>query len=319
MAQNHVKPMVESGILSAVAIIFAFVSVYVPVLGTFVNLIWPVPIILLGVRHGLKWSIMATVVAGIVTAVVIHPLQAVTVAVGFGLIGIALGYALRAGFSPARTLLLGTAASLAAKVAMLALAAAVMGINPLTQQFGDMEAALTQVLAFYRHLGLSEQDLAQTGATLHSMVDLMRIIFPAALTLAAVADTYLNYLVARLVLRKMGQATPSLPPFVTWSLPPYVFFVYAAAALAAFAGRHWALTWLYDSGMNIQIVASMLLLVQGLAVFYWFAGKYKLSRLVRGIILVLIFTNGLLMQVLIFIGAFDILFDYRKHKTTGNG
>lgn len=319
MAQNQVKPMVESGILSAVAIIFAFISVYVPVLGAFVNLIWPVPIILLGVRHGLKWSIMATVVAGIVIAVVIHPLQAVTVAVGFGLIGIALGYALRAGFSSARTLLLGTAASLTAKVAMLGMAAAVMGINPLSQQLGDMESVLTQVLAFYRHLGVSEQDLAQTDATLHSMLDLMRVIFPAALTLAAAADTYLNYTVARLVLRKMGHYLPSMPPFVTWALPHYVFYVYAAATLAAFAGRHWGMTWLYNSAMNIQIVASMLLLVQGLAVFSWFAGKYKLSRLIRGIILVLIFTNGLLMQILIFIGAFDILFDYRKQKTTGNG
>lgn len=319
MSQNQAKPLVESGILSAVAVIFAFVSVYVPILGAFVNLIWPVPIILLGVRHGLKWSVMATVVAGIVTAIVMHPLQAVTVAVGFGLIGIALGYALRAGFSPPRTLLLGTAASLTAKVAMLAMAAAVMGINPLAQQFGDMEAVLSQVLSFYRHLGMSEQDLAQTGATLRGMLDLMRVIFPAALTLAAVADTYLNYQVARLVLRKMGQHTPSFPPFVTWSLPLYVFFVFAAATLAAFAGRHWGLTWLYDSGMNIQIVASMLLLLQGLAVFYWFAGKYKLSRLIRGIILVLILTNGLFMQILIFIGAFDILFDFRKQRTTGNG
>lgn len=319
MARSEVKPMVESGILSAVAIIFAFISVYVPLLGAFVNLIWPVPIILLGVRHGLKWSGMATLVAGLVIAMVMHPLQAVSVVVGFGLIGIALGYAMRAGFSSARTLLLGTAASLTAKVAMLAAAAVVMGVNPLNVQMGEMESALAQVVAFYRHIGMSEQDLAQTSASLHSMLDLMRVIFPAALALAAVADTCLNFMVARLVLRKMGHYTPPLPPFVTWSLPHYVFYVYAAATLAAFAGRYWGIKWLYDSGMNIQIVASMLLLVQGLAVFYWFAGKYKLPRLARGIILILIFTNGLFMQILVFIGAFDILFDYRKRKTTGTG
>ena len=65
MRTTRVQPMVEGGILSAVAILFALISVYVPFIGVFVNLIWPVPIILLGVRHGYKWSLMATVVAGI--------------------------------------------------------------------------------------------------------------------------------------------------------------------------------------------------------------------------------------------------------------
>ena len=77
MSQTRVKPMVESGILSAVAILFAIISAYVPVLGAFINIIWPVPLVLLGVRHGHKWSIMATVVAGLITAMLLHPLHAV--------------------------------------------------------------------------------------------------------------------------------------------------------------------------------------------------------------------------------------------------
>ena len=91
MQHNRVRPMVEGGILASIAIVFALISAYMPFVGPFVNLIWPVPIILLGVRHGYKWSIMATFVAGIIIAMLVHPLQAVGVVVGFGLIGIVLG------------------------------------------------------------------------------------------------------------------------------------------------------------------------------------------------------------------------------------
>lgn len=36
--------MVEAGILAAIAIVFAIISMYVPVIGSFINFLWPLPI-----------------------------------------------------------------------------------------------------------------------------------------------------------------------------------------------------------------------------------------------------------------------------------
>ena len=38
--------MVEAGILAAIAIVFAIISMYVPVIGSFINFLWPLPIAL---------------------------------------------------------------------------------------------------------------------------------------------------------------------------------------------------------------------------------------------------------------------------------
>ena len=38
--------MVEAGILAAIAIVMALISMYVPVLGAFVNFVWPLPIVI---------------------------------------------------------------------------------------------------------------------------------------------------------------------------------------------------------------------------------------------------------------------------------
>ncbi len=68
--------MVQAGILAAVAIVMALISMYVPVLGAFVNFVWPLPIIICGCRHGLKWSIMTLLVATIIIAMIISPVNA---------------------------------------------------------------------------------------------------------------------------------------------------------------------------------------------------------------------------------------------------
>lgn len=312
MQKSPVRPVVEGGVLTAVAILFALISTYLPVVGAFVNLIWPVPIVLLGVRHGYKWSIMAVVASGLIIALIMHPLTAVSVVVGFGLIGIALGYGLRQRFSPAQTLALGAAASLISKIAVLAIGAMVTGLNPLNLQSEALVQGIEQALAFYRGMGMKPEDLAQMEATMRPMVDLMKLILPAGFVLAAFVDTFLNFQVAKAVLARLGQRIEPFPAFRHWSMPKLTVYALAVALVALYWGKSREIELLYNAGMNLQVLTTMLLFIQGLAVFYFLADKYNLSRMVRGIILFLIFSNGLFMQVLIFGGAFDLIFDYRQ-------
>lgn len=315
MQQTRVRPMVEGGVLSAVAIIFAIISAYLPVLGPFVNLIWPVPIILLGVRHGYKWSILATAVAGVLIAILLHPLQAVGVVVGFGLIGIVLGHALRSGFSPTKAMLWGSLASLISKAAVLGISAAVLGINPLTMQTDILAKAVEQAVEVYRGFGMTEENLAQIAGSMKTTMELLNIILPAGFTLAAVLDTYLNFMIARAVLRKLGHHTEGFPPFKLWTLPRFIAYFFILSLVGMYWGKSREITTLYNTAVNIQILTSMFLFVQGLALFYYLADKYNLSRLTRGIILVVIFTSSFLTQGLTFAGAFDMAVDYRRLRS----
>lgn len=315
MQKNPVRPVVEGGVLTAVAIIFALISTYLPVIGVFVNLLWPVPIVLLGVRHGYKWSIMAVVASGLIIALIMHPLTAVSVVVGFGLIGIALGYGLRQGFSPTKTLLIGAAASLISKIAVLAITAAVMGFNPLNMQTEAMTQGLEQAIEFYRGMGMNAEELVRMEATIKPMMELMKIILPAGFVMAAFVDTFLNFQVAKVVLARLGQRIEPFPPFRRWSMPRFTVYALVVSLVAIYWGKTRELELLYNTGVNIQVITTMLLFVQGMALVYFLADKYNLSRIVRGIILFLILSNGIFMQALIIGGAFDLIFDYRQLRT----
>ena len=100
--------MVEAGILAAVAIVMALISMYVPVLGAFVNFVWPLPIVICGCRHGLKWSIMTLLVATVIIAMIISPINAFFLAAIFGLLGLILGECMRRHLPPMKMMLYGS-------------------------------------------------------------------------------------------------------------------------------------------------------------------------------------------------------------------
>ena len=312
MANTRVRPMVEGGILSAVAILFALISVYIPIIGAFVNLIWPVPIILLGVRHGYKWSLMATAVAGILIALLIHPLHAVSVAIGFGLTGIVLGHCFRKGYTPVTSVLFGAVASLVSKIIVLSITAVVLGINPLADQSAAMAQAVEQAINIYRSFGMKEADLQKMSESMQGMLELMKMIIPAGLALASVLDTYMNFLVARMVLRKLGHHIPPFPAFRVWSLSPMVLYAFITSVIMLYWGKSRDISLLADAGINLQVTTSMLLMLQGLSVAFFYAAKYEVPKFFRWIIILIAFSNGFVMQMTVFAGAFDIAVDFRK-------
>ncbi|MDT8903286.1 YybS family protein [Anaeroselena agilis] len=315
MRQTNTRPTVEAGIMSAIAVIFALISVYVPVVGAFVTFLWPVPIILLGVRHGFRWSVMATVVAGVLSAILISPFKAVNIVVGFGLVGLVFGHAFRAGFGPFKTILWGSVVCLISNLALMGLTFVVMGINPFNLQIETMEKAMTEAVEFYRGYGMTEAALAQMRQQFKVMMTLFQVLLPALLAMSAVFQTYLNFILARAVLRKLGHQTISFPPFKEWSLPRQMLHFVTLAAATLFIGQYLHHELIGKIGLNLLGVAAILLFGQGLALFYFLADKYNLSRLMRNIILIMILVNSFLQIAAVFAGFFDLAVGYRQQNT----
>lgn len=103
--------MVEAGILAAIAVLFAILGTYLPVLGVIFNFLWAVPVAVCGMRNGLRWSIMTLIVAGAVIGSLLGPVQALSVMAMFGLLGLALGECMYRGYTPAKTLVYSSAAT----------------------------------------------------------------------------------------------------------------------------------------------------------------------------------------------------------------
>lgn len=306
--------MVEGGILASIAIVFALISVYLPFLGVIVNLIWPVPVLLLGVRHGLKASLMCLTVAGIIIAILINPIQAISVVFGFGFIGISLGYAINQRWSPLKTMAIGSVASLLSKGAVLLISIVLMGINPLTVQLAATGQALEQALAIYQTLGFTAEQLQAIRVTMETTIGLLKYIMPAGFALASVVDTYLNYLIAKKILARLGNPQPDFLEFRLWQIPGYVLWIYGVSLLLVTFYNQQPDNLLYLIGVNLQMVTNVILLIQGLSIVYYYIHYKNWPNFLKSLIVILLFSSQFLVQVVVLMGAFDVVFDYRRLK-----
>lgn len=312
MKSNNTKSLVEGALLAAINIILSIMAIYMPILGTFAILIWPVPIVILGVRHGLKTSILSTVVAGIFVAMISGPFQAVTIVVSFGLVGIAMGWAIRKDWSAFKVLGVGSAASLVSKVALVFISMLIMGINPLIEEIVILKESLEMAGSFYQKMGIDPQTVETTIENFTRGLDLLPLIIPAIFIIASALDAFLTYIVTKAVLKRMGQQLKDITPFWQWRFPDYTVAFFLLGNLLVLLETYWPVGVLKCIGMNLTMVFGFAFFIQGFSLLAYYLGKFNVGKIFRLLIVFFIFVNPLFMQVLFFVGLLDILFNFRK-------
>lgn len=312
MKKTDTKSLVEGALLAAINIVLSIMALYMPILGTFAALVWPVPIVILGIRHGLRISILSTVVAGIFVAILSGPLQAISVVLSFGLIGIAMGWAINKKLSPFKVLTIGGAASLISKVALVFITMLVIGINPITEEINLLKESLAMAGSLYEKMGMDPETVKSTMENFSRSLELLPILIPGIFIMASALDTFLTYMVTKAVLARMGQKLEELTPFWLWRFPDYTVAFYLFGNLLVLLETYWPVGVLKAIGSNLALVFGFVFYIQGFSLLAFFMGKYDVARPLRVLITFLVFFNPLFLQILFFAGLFDILFNFRK-------
>ena len=305
--------MVEAGILAAIAIVMALITIYVPVIGAFVNFVWPLPIIICGIRHGLKWSVLSLIVAGILIAMIISPMQAFFLAAIFGILGLILGECMRRHLPPGTLMFYGTLGGILALVINIVLSFLVMGIDPIEMIFTSFGDSLVQVAEFQRSHGISEEDIQKSVASYQEMLRMMKIIMPAAFLLSAPIIAFVNIWAAKKVMGRLGESFEDFPSFKLIQLPwPVLGLYFVSLAGVTYYYLNNPESWLYTMFVNIQTLCSFLLVLQGVILVYWAADHYKKPKWWANVAVTLIFFIPLMSQIMVYVGAFDFVVDFRK-------
>jgi uncharacterized protein YybS (DUF2232 family) len=305
------RSLVEAALLAALTVVLCLATVYLPIVGLFTGFFWPVPIVLLGVRHGLRLAALATLVAGLLVAILADPLTALSMFLGLGVLGLVLGYSMRRRLPPLRTVGLGGLALVASLLLLFGLSLIIMGINPFQSYFALYQESVEGVLEFYRRLGLKGETLAQMEETLAQTLTMMRYLIPMTLVAGSTFLSFLNFTLARAVLGRLGYSYPGFPAFSTWRFPRTLAYGYAAGVLAVAAGHYWNQDIFNHIGLNLQAIFQLLLLIQGLAVVWHFLEKNRFPAGMRTLVVILAFFLPFFGQLVFFLGLFDLFFDFR--------
>lgn len=310
MAQAGLRGLAEGALVAALCVVLGLSAHYLPVLGVAAVFVGPVPIVVACLRHGPRIAAMAAVVAAVLLGTFLGALQGLVLGFAFGTMGLALGIAFARRMSPSAAILWASLATASATALSMGVAFLFLNVSP-TRMVEEMFQAYEGAAELWGRLGvpaLQEQAQAMLAMARQSFA----LAWPAAFAAALVLLAVINWAVARGILRRLGHRVPGFPPFVQWRFPRWL----AAPFLLGWAA--WALLpyhrldWLFRVGVNVTMVLSLAMYLQGAAVALSFLRRWVGARAGLVLAVLLLLRVDLVLMLLLWVGVFDLLFDYRR-------
>ncbi|HDQ93087.1 MAG TPA: DUF2232 domain-containing protein [Synergistetes bacterium] len=316
---DRTRELVESSLLVALAAALFLASNFLPLVGIAFSLVCPAPLVVLGLRHSPGRSILGVAVATVIVALFTGVVGALFFCLGFGFLGIALGYFARRYERAVDIILYGILVSLGSKLVLMFLVVKVTGINPFSLDEAELFSVMEKIGSIYASMGMPEEAISSVSEQMRSALGLVPVIFPSLLVMAATVDCFLSYVVSGAVLRKLGkERVPDIPGFSEWSFPKSIFIALLASIAMHFAGSLYpSLSFLQRAGLNLRLLVTVLFFIQGLAVVWSFMQMKGLGRFLRVTITVFIIVVSFLAQVALILGIIDMWFDLRTRFRGG--
>lgn len=227
--------------------------------------------------------------------------------------GVAYGYLLAAGVA------VGTVIAWGVGMGFLGV---VLALPQVARLWASMRqqvmATLEPTWQFYQESGLLAALREQGGnvdnlrRTLEMSVNFVANVVPALTLLEVALTAVLACFLTRWVLLRLRVDVSPLPPFTAWRVPWYLAWGVIAGLALMLAGDFYGANWSFIWGQNIILLYLPLLLVIGTAVAACFYLYLPVPLFLKNIILlVTLFNLPFLVLILVILGAFDPLVDFR--------
>lgn len=303
MNYTSTRSVVESGILTALMIVFAMIGLSVPMLGFFGSILVPMTIAVVGVRHGFRWSVLSVVSAVIAIAFLLGPLTALIEGGVFGVIGILIGYGLRKQWSVSRLLIFPAIVLMLAVVVQFWASAWVMNLDP-AQMWTSLGEQLEETMRdMYVNQGLSEEQIGVAMDSLQDQLSIMKKVLVAGLFCSGIAISYIINYLTRLVLGRIGTyEIPEIPTIQGWRIPDWALHIFLVGLISYFVKQY--VPFLEYIGYNLMYLGGIMLFIRGISCIWRISESYTSSRLVRWIVLAIFIAMS---QSAAIFGALDVL------------
>ena len=310
--QIPTKSIVEGAFLAAITAVLFIISIYIPLLGTLVSFLCPLPIIILCLRHSIKFAVIATFISGILVTTLAGPLQGLMVLLGFGILGLTLGFGIKKELPLTDIIIIGSIASLISKGLILLIGFWILDLNAVLFDVEEIDKIIVQSLNFYSNMGLSPEQLATLKDSLTQTISMIKVAFPGMIILASIFDTILNYWVARLVLKRFGYKLANFPPFFSWRASKSFFWSYLLGMVLIILGTTYKIPLLNKIGINIQVLFAVVFLIYGLSLTGFILERFKIKNFLKWVIYILVCFQPFLSQIVVWAAMLDIWIDFRK-------
>ncbi|MBW2612179.1 MAG: DUF2232 domain-containing protein [Deltaproteobacteria bacterium] len=298
---------IATGIVVTI-LIFAVTS-YLPIIGFFCALFIPLPTLFYRSKLGRNRGIIVPAAALFVMTAVLGGLAVdIVFFLELLLLGFALGEFLAMDLSVEKTVAYTCSAVLLSGLLGLVFYSNVSGtgIFDLVSAYIAENLELTMVL--YESMGVSEENLVRLSNSLEQIQYVLVRIAPALVIGSTLFITWINLLLARVVLRQRGIFSPDFGALNHWKAPdPLIWVLIGCGAMLMMPGNS-----LKMLGLNGLLILLTVYFLQGIAVVSYYFEKKRFPRALRLFLYSLIALQQILLLIIIGLGLFDMWLNFRK-------
>lgn len=323
MKNSNTRALTEGAILAAITALIGIISFYIP-LFFFLSIFWAVPVVIIGLRNGLKISVISTIVSSILVSIFTTPAMGLSFILVFGLPGITMGFLLNRGYNTAYAVLISGLVFAVCNVAGIMLSFMLTGVNissGVNAMFKEMQeiysTQITQVMDMYAKSGMSQEQLQKMFPPVELMMTQMRMMIPSIFIIAGMISAFVSFKASRLILNRVGCTIKDIRKFQYWRLPNNFLIGMLIMVLLSYIGLYFKLINADTVLLNIFTMMIVIVSTIGLSIVSFYMIKRNVPKALRIIILFLGLLN--LQYILAMIGIFDSAFNIRKINAEGEG
>ena len=168
----------------------------------------------LTIRWDMKAGLLAALVASFIVFIFAGAISALTCFVGFTFLGLIMGLTIKRGYNFIEVIGINTLVSISSKLLLIGLVFLIMGQNPLSETLSFSEEGLKKGLSFFPQEG---------GIDVEMIASFIHMVLPAAVFIASLFDTVLNFLLGSWIGKRLDIKFPPFPPFENLQLPRSIF------------------------------------------------------------------------------------------------
>lgn len=308
--QNNTKALVESSILTAVAVVLILMCIYLPAFFLIGLFIWPIPITLIYIRHGVKYSILSLVVTYIITAMSSDPVTALGLVMVYGLLGVVLGYCVNSKKATSVTLIIMSSAAFLSTMAVFKLFSLVSGQDVISQGINMLTKSYSTAKSMYLSMGMSKETVDKAMAALPKP-EILRMIIPAGFITYSIIVSFICYIFTEKILKRFKHEIPTIKPLSEWYIPSKVSFgiiiIFIVSAIIMNSGMKNGESYF----INANIIFDFVFTINAIAWLSWMLKKRNITKVLRWVVVIIAIMPPIGGYIYL-VGIFDYILDYRK-------
>lgn len=302
--------IVEGAVSAAIIVLLSLLNL---IFGFFSFLV-PVPLAIIIYRHNLKTGMIVAFAAAMVSSLfLMSPLIGIDLLI-VGILGIALGAALKENFKFIYLLLIGVGASVIGSIIRISSLAVISGFDPIESYTEITEGLTQQILELFERGSIPEELLMQYTEILSILPSMMQMMMPLLLVIIGFAETIIALIVLRIIFSRFKVMIPGIPPFITWKFPWYFVWGFIIAKAFGILLSYFPYELLQMVVVNMDVLFSVIFSIQGLSLGWYYLTRAGMSKILRIIVTILVLLTGnyLIYYLLMIAGVLDTWFDFRK-------